>query len=618
MTSIRENLKTKITASLNQDCQRSALLSAVKRARDARAKALRHLPGSESLQAEVRAIKERCIDNLDTLLETFIRNAKSRGARVTFAETDKEACDAILKLAKAKNARLITKSKSLTTEEIELNRPLQDAGLEVVETDLGERIIQMAGELPYHLVMPAVHKTAAQVAELFSRETGEKVSSDLADIMALMRRSLRPVFLNADMGITGANIAIAETGSVIIETNEGNGRLVSAIPPVQVVVMGLEKIVETLEDALKLIMAHPVSATGQILTTYVSFMAGRSPLGNDDPRELHIIILDNGRREMRSDPWYREALHCIRCGACMNICPTYGVLGGHVFGHIYPGPIGIPWTANVHGLDKAAQFSDLCISCGLCQEICPAEIDMPMMIVKVKQQALSLESQPFVNKVLMSSATLAKLACATAPFSNWILQSKTAKHIGEKLFGLERLREIPQFTRRTFKKEFKKKFKTPISSPRKHVVFFVDYVANYISPHLAMNAAKLLQSADIQVVVPNQKASGYPYLSYGELEKAKKVAQFNVKQIYPYAAQGFAVVATEPTAVYTIKNVYPKFLDYSTEARHVASVTYEFFEYIAQLNREGELLIPPQITEKRRFGYHIPCHQRGLSCGTDT
>ncbi|HEX9654746.1 MAG TPA: LUD domain-containing protein [bacterium] len=611
-----QNLRGKITKSLSEVSQRNALLSAVKRGRDARAQALSAVPDSEHFRDQIKSIKERCIQNLEALQAQFIENAKARGATVILARTGEEACNYVLELAKKKNAKLISKSKSLTTEEIELNHPLQDVGIRVVETDLGEYIIQLAGELPYHLVFPAVHKTAEQVAELFSRATGEAVSSDLGDIMKLMRQTLRPIFLDADIGITGGNVAIAETGSLLIETNEGNGRLVSAIPPVQVAVVGVEKIVATIDDALQMIRAHPISATGQPLTTYVSIFAGRAPLGNQEDREFHIVLLDNGRLRMRDDPGFREALHCIRCGACMNICPTYGVLGGHVFGHIYPGPIGIPWTAQVHGLENAAKFSDLCISCGLCKEICPAAIDIPMMIARVKNEILKTNKQPLVNKVLMASETFARIACATAPVSNWILHSRTAKLLSEKILGLDRRRRVPIFKRRTFKKQFAKEKRNGNGDANK-VALFVDY-ANYVAPELLAAAARILRSGQAHVALPDQKTSGYPFISYGELQRAARYADFNVQNLFPFVEQGYDIVAIEPTAVYSLKQIYPKLLNDLPAARAVANRTFEFFDYIQKLQQDGYLLIPPQITDGRRFGYHLPCHQRGLSAGNST
>jgi len=604
------SLEKKITETLANTAQRKALLSAVQRGRNARQEALQTIPGGDGFREEVRSIKRRCLSCQDELMRQFNENARKRGVKIFFAENAEVACRYVLDLAMEKNAKLIAKSKSLTTEEIELNHPLQTAGLEVIETDLGERIIQMAEELPYHLVFPAVHKTAAEVAALFRNATGEPVTEDLNDIMSLMRRTLRPLFLDADIGITGANVAIAETGTVLIETNEGNGRLVSSIPPVQVCVMGSEKLVATLEDAMQMIVAHPVSAVGQILTTYVSFFTGRAPLGNQTGRELHIVILDNGRSQMREDAWYHEALHCIRCGACMNICPTYGVLGGHLFGHIYPGPIGIPWTASVHGLDKAAQFSDLCISCGLCKEICPADIDIPMMIAKVKSESLHLRKQPSVNRVLMASETIAKIGCATAPVSNWFLHSRGGRFLNEKIFGLDRHRTLPGFARRTLQRRLKKRGKKTHLDPVRRVVLFADYVGNYIEPGLATEAIEFLEQAGVAVEVPKQKSSGYPYISYGELDKARKVAKYNVEQFLPWVKSGASVVAIEPTAAYSFRHVYPKLLDDAPEARQVAGNTFDFFAFLKDMIESGHLLLPPQITERRKFGFHLPCHQR--------
>lgn len=612
-----EALNHKISISLEQASQREALLSAVARGRDARAQTLQDIPGGEAFRERVSQIKQRCIEDLPELIARFTQNARARGATVYLAREAREACDYVLNLARERNVSRITKSKSLTTEEIELNHPLEKAGIEVLETDLGELIIQMAGELPYHLVFPAVHKTAEQVAELFRGRTGEPVSSDLGEIMALMRRYLRPKFLQADMGITGANVAIAETGSLLIETNEGNGRLVSAIPRLHVAVVGIEKIVSTIDQALQLIFAHPVSATGQLLTTYVSFFAGRSPLNAEKDRELHIVLLDNGRLLMSSDDGFREALHCIRCGACMNICPTYGVLGGHIFGHIYPGPIGIPWTAQVHGLEQAAAFTDLCISCGLCKEICPANIDIPWMIARVKENVLEHASQPLVNRVLMASESLAKFACATAPVSNWLLRSRVVKALTEKVLGLDRRRKLPEFARTTLRKRFVRRAKRARASVRK-VAFFADYAANYTVPELGMQAIELLEQGRVEVCLPEQKASGYPYISYGELAKARRVAAFNVTRLHPLVEQGYEVVTIEPTAAYALKQCYPRLLDKSKAARAVADHTHEYFEYLATLAHDGFLLFPPQVKDRRNFGFHIPCHQHGVSGGSQT
>ncbi|MGI0092341.1 MAG: LUD domain-containing protein, partial [Nitrososphaerales archaeon] len=399
-------LKKKITSSLLQTQQSRSLQAAMKRGRDARKAQLETLEGgAEMMREQVHSLKTDSISNLDSLIREFTQNSEKNGATVKLVQTGGEAVGYIARLAEQNGFRRIIKSKSLTTEEIELNHHLVEkmASLEIIETDLGERIIQLANEKPFHLVFPAIHKTQAQIAELFSQEIHEAVPDDLQAIMKVIRKLLRPMFLSGQIGITGANVGVAETGTIIVEENEGNARLVTSIPDIHVVVMGMEKIVGTWEDALKLVMAHPVSATGTRLTNYVSMMSQRQELGGHSNRSLHILILDNGRSKMRNDPWFKDALNCIRCGACMNVCPTYGAVGGHVFGYIYPGPIGIPWTEEIHGLDKASEFAHLCISCGLCKEICPADIDIPMMIAKVKEKDVTENGQLIANTVLSRS-----------------------------------------------------------------------------------------------------------------------------------------------------------------------------------------------------------------------
>ncbi|MDP6042759.1 MAG: LUD domain-containing protein, partial [Candidatus Latescibacteria bacterium] len=342
-----ENLFSKIETAIKEKPKRTQLYRAVKRARDSRKAMIQILPQGEAFRQEMRGVKVRCLEKLDDLVDQFVKKVETRGVQVFLAEDGPAVIDYILKLAAEKKAKTVAKSKSLTSEEIEVNHPIKDAGIEVVETDLGELIIQLVNEKPFHLVFPAVHKTAVEVAEIFTRETGEDIPNDVDAIMKVVRKYLRPIFLDADIGMTGANVGVAESGTILIETNEGNARLVSSIPDVHICIMGREKVVETVDDALHMMLAHPVSAVGQHTTTYVTWMSGRSPLGEGEgrgPRESHIIILDNGRSKMKEDPLFSDALNCIRCGACMNICPTYGVVGGHTFGYIYPGPIGIPWT----------------------------------------------------------------------------------------------------------------------------------------------------------------------------------------------------------------------------------------------------------------------------------
>ncbi len=611
-------LLEKINNAIKLKDRRSTLYEAMKRGRDARALAMPQLGDPQELRHGWRQIKEQAIANLDYLVKKFIENASKRGAHVYLAKDGHDAVQYILDLSKTHGVKLVAKSKSLTSEEIELNHPLEEAGIEVVETDLGERIIQLAGEKPYHLVYPAVHYTRREVAKLFSRVMGRPISEEFDEIMKMVREELRAVFLKADMGITGANIAVAETGTVVIETNEGNARLVTSIPKIHVAIVGLEKIVSTLGEALEIVQAHPVSATGQLLTNYVSFMSGRAPLGMaNDGREFHVVLLDNGRLRMREDPSFREALYCIRCGACSNICPTYGVVGGHVFGHIYPGPIGIPWTAQVHGQDKAASFAPLCISCGLCQEICPVDIDIPMQIARVKQRDIEENGQLLANRVLEEYERIFRLATPVAPLFNWLMRRSLMRLLIEKLAGIDRRRPIPEVQRETFVKWFRKRRKTPAVS-RLNVAYFVDFFANYSEPDLGKTVVDILESAGVRVELPPQESSGYPYIAYGDLEKAETVAAFNVAKLYELVRRGFDIISTEPTATYSLKISYPQLLRHSSESVEVANHTYEFFEYLSRLIEGSQLKLDLAALPKGKAGFHIPCHQRALSSGRYT
>lgn len=613
-TTRQRRLEQKIERALQEKSKQKALYRAMERGRNSRQQRIASLPGQDAFRQVVREIKQRCQSCRQELLETFVKNAKKRGTHVFLAQDGQAAIDYILALARRHQAKTIAKSKSLTSEEIEVNAPLEEAGLRVIETDLGELIIQKFGEKPYHLVFPSVHKTAGEVAEVFSQATGKDVPPNPQAIMDVVRAYLRPIFLDADIGMTGANIGIANTGAIVIETNEGNARLVSSVAPVHVCIMGTEKIVETLADALPLMRAHPVSATGQYLTTYVTLMAGRSPLGQGaPPRESHLILLDNGRAQVAEDPELSDALNCIRCGACMNICPTYGVVGGHVFGHIYPGPIGIPWTAGVHGLDKAGEFASLCISCGLCQEICPVDIDIPTMIATVKHRDMAQHPQPWVNRAMMQAESLAKVGSATAPLSNWLLKNRIFRVLLEKTVGVERKRQLPAFQRQTLKKRFKNR--APSGTPKQHkVAFFADIYAAYNAPELGMAVVDCLEKVGCEVVLPEQRSSGYPLVGYGDLDRARKVAQFNVKRFAAYAQAGYDIVTTEPTAAYCLRKTYPKLLKHSQRAQLVAEKTFELFEYL--LVREAEVPTPYTLSSalsKKRFGFHISCHQRPLN-----
>jgi len=611
-------LYEKISEALSDKKKSDLLLSCVKRDRDTRVAALEALPGGAAFRDDVRAAKERCIEGHPRLKQQFIENARKRGVSIVEAKNGADVINYCLDLVRKHGVKTLGKSKSLTTEEIELNYPLAEAGVDVVETDLGELIIQLVDEKPFHLVFPAVHKMAPDVAKIFSEVTGQEVADDIPSIMKVVRKYLRPIFLACDIGMTGANIGIAETGGICIETNEGNGRLISSIGKCHICVVGMEKIVETGEDALLMIMAHPVSASGQLPTTYVTWMHGRSPLGDGDTaddRESHIIILDNGRTEMRDDPEMREALYCIRCGACMNICSTYGAVGGHTFGHIYPGPMGICWTAGVHGLDIAGDFAQLCVSCGLCKEICPAKINMPHMIAEIKHRDAQTNGHLRVNKVMMAADKAAKFGSRTAPIANTALNSKPLRKLMEKSIGLSADRKLPSFSSTTFMQHFSRRTSRLSGDPVGKVVFFVDVYANYNKPELGLTAVDILEDYGCQVIVPDQGVSGYPSIAYGGMDSARKIAQDNVDKLVPWIKKGYQLVAIEPTATYALAVSYPTLLRDNPDAELLAKNSHELFEYVLALENPSAKTLPVNLLSGKRFGFHCPCHQRPLGSG---
>ena len=299
----------------------------------------------QALRTQIAEIKGSAAGRLDALAEQFKKAAEARGAKVFRANSPQAVKDYILNLCQEKGVKRIVKSKSMASEEIHLNKHLAKHGIQADETDLGEWIIQLAHQTPSHMVMPALHLTKEEVSDLFSKETKQTLSTDIQQLVKVARKALREKYFAADMGISGANIAIAETGTLVIVTNEGNARLVGTLPKTHVAIVGLEKLIENYADAAPILTALPKSATSQLITSYVSMITG--PVQNDDGtmKDLHIILMDNKRTEMAKDPDFKEALQCIRCASCLNVCPVYRLVGGHVFGHIYTGGIGTILTA---------------------------------------------------------------------------------------------------------------------------------------------------------------------------------------------------------------------------------------------------------------------------------
>ena len=341
----------------------------------------------EELREQGRQIKSNAIANLDTYIAMLEERVTANGGHVHFAKDSEEANAIVVDIAKQHGVKLVVKSKSMVSEETRVNDALAQEGIRAVETDLGEYIVQLADETPFHIVAPAIHKTRGDVAELFAEKIDRPGLVEIEDMAAAARDELRQEFIRADMGISGANFLVAETGTLVIITNEGNGRLCTSAPRVHVALAGMEKVVPSLEDLAVLLRLLPRSATGQRLTSYVSMVSG--PKADDDldgPEEFHLVLMDNGRTRLLADPVLREALNCLRCGACLNICPVYQKVGGHAYGWVYPGPIGAIITPTLVGEKQAKELPFASTLCGACRDACPVKIDIPRLLLHQRRK----------------------------------------------------------------------------------------------------------------------------------------------------------------------------------------------------------------------------------------
>ncbi len=362
-----------------------ALANLQQRLGTATAEAYRALPEGPQLRRVAHDIRRRAIGNLDTLLAQLSDRIAQNGGHVFFAADAQEAVTRCLDIARRHGVRLAVKGKSMVTEEIGLNPALAAAGIEPVETDLGEYIVQLAGERPSHIIAPAVHKTRREIGELFARKLGIAYTDDPPTLTLAARRALREKFLAADMGISGVNLACAETGHMAVLSNEGNIRMSTTLPRVHVAFMGMERIAHRLVDHDILIRLLCRGASAQRMAGYVSYIGGPAGPGQaDGPREFHLIIVDNGRSRILADETFREILYCIRCAACLNVCPVYGRIGGYPYGFAYSGPVGAVVTPLMTGINRAA---DLCRGetlCGACRQACPVDIDIPRMLLALR------------------------------------------------------------------------------------------------------------------------------------------------------------------------------------------------------------------------------------------
>lgn len=352
-----------------------------------RLQAKSEVPGFERLRDRAHELKREVINHLDQYVEQFATRVERRGGQVHWALSGEEACKIVRGIVERAGAHEVVKAKSMLSEEIELNHALEAAGIRAVETDLGEFIVQLAGERPAHIVAPAIHKTRQDVSKLFSAHIGSEPTEEPERLTAIARQALREMFKKADVGISGANFAVAQTGTIVVIENEGNIRLTTTAPRIHIALVGIEKIIPKLADLGVFLRLLGRSATGQKLTSYTSLLSGPRRAGEDGPHEFHVLLVDNGRTRALADAKMREALYCIRCGACLNACPVYRKIGGHAYGGVYSGPIGALITPELFGLEPSRELPFASSLCGACREVCPVKINIPDLLLHLRERA---------------------------------------------------------------------------------------------------------------------------------------------------------------------------------------------------------------------------------------
>ncbi len=565
----------------------------------------------ETLRERISTSRKAALKQLPSLVEEFRTNAEKAGATVHLCTTPQDALETIRRIVQEKDSDFVVKSKSMTSEEILLNPYLEKAGIRSLETDLGEWIIQLAGERPSHMVMPAIHKNREEVAELFSRETGHPCLPDIPTLVETARTTLRNGFLTAKVGISGANVAIAESGTLVLVTNEGNARLVTTLPETHIALVGLEKIVPSLAEALDIITMLPKNATGQKITSYVSFIKGPST-GMD----LHIVLLDNGRRKLACDPCFSEALTCIKCGACANVCPVYEIVGGHVFGHIYVGGIGLVLTPFFHGDDKAREILGLCIGCRRCNEICAAKIDIEGLILDLRERAAKLPAQKTLIGTFMKNRSLFHSALRAAYFAQKPFQSKDGRirHLPLVLTGDTAGRSLPPIAEQPFHTLVNNSSNTPTPGTKKKpkVLFFSGCLADFVFPEICRDTMDSLEMLGYDVSFPKgQLCCGIPARYSGEMEIARDMARLNTEILLQEQAD--FVVTICPTCTISLKYDFPKLLagdpNYHKKSLELAAKVFNFTELAAR-----SIVIPENTPCGKAVTYHDACHlKRG--CG---
>lgn len=574
----------------------------------------------EALRTGISDFKDDSISHLDERIEQFTSAAGKAGITVHFARNALEANSIIASIAKAGGAKKIVKSKSMTAEETFLNDHLERDGFEVTETDLGEWIIQLRHEGPSHMVMPAIHLSRREVAETFMREVGGELDpDDIEGMLQFAKRELRQKFLEADMGISGANFLIAETGSMGVVTNEGNARLVTTLPRIHVALAGVEKILPNVNAALRVLQALPRSSMGMPISTYVTWITGPTECRSapDARKEMHVVLLDNGRRALAKDPLFSQVLRCIRCGACANVCPIYRLVGGHQFGHVYIGAIGLILTYFYHGRENARALVKNCMNCLACKAVCPAGIDLPHLIKQVHSAVLQVEdTKPVENnvlkRVLPNRRLFHSLLRVASHTQKPLVHKQYLRHLPLLFSGEHGFRSLPALAKAPLRDLWQRN-NPRIANPRWRVAVFGGCLNDFIYPEQVLSLLWVSPGYKVQFEYPmDQTCCGLPAMMVGENPTAVNVAVQNIKAMEP--SDFDYIITLCASCASHLKENYPRILG-NEKALGVKATQFgdRIIDYSSFMM--NVLTVKPEqfVSSRKKVTYHAPCHLcRGL------
>ena len=594
-------------------------------------------PDYEELREEARAVKEDAIERLPELIEETKRAVEENGGTVYVADDADDANRYIREVAAEKDAETVVKSKSMTTEEIEVNDALAEDDVDAWETDLGEYVIQVAGDKPSHLIGPAMHLSAEKIAKIFNEklDPDEELSANPIELTAFARDRVGEKIRNADVGMTGANFVVAETGSIVLVTNEGNARKTAVTPDTHIAVAGIEKIVPSVSDLDPFVELIAKTGTGQDITSYVSLLTPpvetptvdfeKDELGEEggEGRDFHLVLLDNGRMNMRDDPDLRETLYCIRCGACANTCANFQSVGGHAFGgETYTGGIGTGWEAGVHGLESAGEFNDLCTGCSRCVGKCPVKIDIPWINTVVRDRVsregdgrfdflvdgLSPDAEEGVDlqkRFFGNVEKFAKLGAIFPRTANLVAGSRPGKYVMERSFGVDPRRDIPKFSKETFVGWNDGRIG---DEGDETVVVYPDLYTNYFSPERGKATVELLEETGYEVDISLPLESGRAPLSQGMVETARRRAEKVAEDLLGHIDKGRDVVVVEPSDLAMFRDDYENLLSEEV-CEKLSDNVYDVAEYIVETEPEWTF---EDMEDETAVLYHSHCQQRSL------